>query len=82
VEASLRRVPGVLDVTRDGHAGHEPTWALTTDPERDVYATTRTVIEALSAYRLVRIGQHRVALESIYRRAVEKVAVNDPTVIS
>jgi len=81
VQAILRGVPGVLDVARDGHAGHEPTWALTTDPEHDVYATTRAVIEALSAYPLVRIGQHRVALESIYRRAVERVVADDGTVI-
>lgn len=76
VEARLRAVPGVLGVAPDPTA-IEPTWVITTDPGHDVYATTRAVIAGISDCPIVRIGHRRVALESIYRRAVERTLVVD-----
>jgi ABC-2 type transport system ATP-binding protein len=77
IEAVVRAVPGVLEVARDVSTPPERTWIITTDPERDVQATTRAVIAATGEEQLVRIGQRRVALDSIYRRAVERRTVVD-----
>lgn len=72
ISAALAGVPGILGVAHDGSADGETAWVLTTDPQRDVHETTRDVVAALGDAPLVRVGQRRVALESIYRRAVEE----------
>jgi ABC-2 type transport system ATP-binding protein len=73
VEAAMRAVPGVLDVEPAHLPGTtERTWILTTDPADDAPATVRAVLAALPTEPLVRIGQRQVALDAIYRRAVER----------
>jgi ABC-2 type transport system ATP-binding protein len=78
VEAVLRSVPGVRGIEAvHGHATGSRTWTLTTDPADDAHATVRAVLAALPDEPLVGIGQRRVALESIYRRAVEQQGLAD-----
>ncbi len=80
VEQALRAVAGVVDVAADGVSALERTWILATEPGRDVHATARAVLAAVAGEPLVRIGRRRVALESIYRRAVEQRAAEQPAV--
>ncbi len=50
----------------------ERVWIVTTEPGREVHSMLSAILDALSAYRVVRIGRHEPTLDEIYRRAVEQ----------
>ena len=52
----------------------ERVWIVTTEPGREVHSMLSGILDALSAYRVVRIGRHEPTLDEIYRRAVEQHA--------
>ena len=70
----LRAVPGVREVGVYRGDPNERAWRLRADPGRSIDETTRAVLAAVEQRPIVRIGRHRVELDEIYRRAVEREA--------
>ena len=70
----LRAVPGVREVSVHPGDPNERAWRLRADPGRSIDETTRAVLVAVERRPIVRIGRHRVELDEIYRRAVEREA--------
>jgi ABC-2 type transport system ATP-binding protein len=70
-EASAAPTPPAGSET--GPAGPaERKWIVTTEPGREVHAMIGSIVAALAAHRLIRIGRHEPTLDEIYRRAVEQ----------
>jgi len=62
-----------VEATPDAPAGpQERIWIVTTEPERELHAMISSIVGAMAAQRLIRIGRHAPTLDEIYRRAVEQ----------
>jgi len=70
VEAAAAGPPAESETGPSGPA--ERTWIITTEPGREVHAMLGSLVGALAAHRLIRIGRHEPTLDEIYRRAVEQ----------
>ncbi len=68
--ATLAAIPGVTEVV-PGPAGSSSRWVIATAPDHDADRTLRAVVDAVPAGALLGVGRRHVALEAIYRRAVE-----------
>lgn len=73
VDAADVEAPAPPAGSETGPAGPaERTWIVTTEPGREVHAMIGSIVGALAAHRLIRIGRHEPTLDEIYRRAVEQ----------
>jgi ABC-type multidrug transport system ATPase subunit len=74
VDAAASEAPPSPAGSETGPAGPAGTWIVTTEPGREVHAMIGSIVGALAAHRLIRIGRHEPTLDEIYRRAVEQHA--------